>query len=87
MYDPEAVYQDADLLQAQYEQESADAAADRKRGICNHGWRLGRKHTYDWDGVATLRVDGSFPQRPTNETEIPEGYDLCLDCGLHVPAR
>jgi hypothetical protein len=93
-YDPEvpAGCQDADLLQAQYEAESARAAADRKRGICHHSWQLGRGDgscNYSAEEIAADRAKGSFPDRPTDaavtdQASIPEGLCLCLDCGQLV---
>jgi len=35
-YDEEATIQEADILQAQYERESAEYAALKRRGICTH---------------------------------------------------
>jgi hypothetical protein len=42
MYDPEAVYQDADILQAQYEAEGNRLAALQRKGICTHGHVIGK---------------------------------------------
>ena len=87
MYDPEAVYQDDDILQAQYEAEGAAAAADRRRGICHHGWALGGGVGYDSDAIEGMRQKGAFPNRPTAiaaQTDIPSGMALCLDCGILV---
>lgn len=46
-YDPEAPagYQDADLLQAQYEAESAEIANLRRRGFCTHSSWVGLSQT------------------------------------------
>lgn len=41
IYDPEAVYQEADILQAQYEAESKAAAKKQAAGICLHGSSVG----------------------------------------------
>ena len=40
-YDEEAVYQEADILQAQYETEARQLEADVKAGICHHSGRYG----------------------------------------------
>jgi len=40
-YDEEAVYQDADILQAQYEQESRAIRARRNAGVCCHQSAVG----------------------------------------------
>jgi len=41
-YDPEAIYQEADILQAEYEAEARRYAALEAQGICTHGSWLGR---------------------------------------------
>lgn len=81
-YDEEAVYQDADILQAQYEEESAAAAAAKRRGECQHGWQLGHGHIYNAEQIEEMRQRGDFPDRKTEATEWPEGRCLCLDCGV-----
>lgn len=80
-YDPEAVYQDADVLQAQYEEEGRQLAADRRRGICHHGWGLGNGHKFTAEQVEAERRKGDFPERPTQAVQPGEGMMLCLDCG------
>lgn len=89
-YDPEvpAGFQEADILQAQYEEEGRRLARDRKRGICHHGSQLGRKVPafYDAEAVRAMRAKGYFPERETDprvkgQETIPEGTCLCIDCG------
>ena len=89
-YDEEipAGYQEADLLQAEYERESNQIWAERKRGICHHGWQLGPKIPayYTAEMIATERLKGDFPSRATDpsitdQASIPNGQCLCLDCG------
>lgn len=86
-YDPElpAGYQDADILQAQYEEEGRALAADRKRGICHHGWLLGAGHSYSRDEIDRMRRKGDFPNRPTQGYYPADRDALCLDCGSIVP--
>lgn len=93
-HDPElpAGFQDADILQAQYEAESRAAAADRAAGICNHGMRLGRRIPafYSAEEIAEDLAQGHFANRggfTGTQDEIPEGHSLCLECGEIVPAR
>lgn len=45
-YDPEAVYQDADIEQAAAYAEGARVAAIEARGICTHGWVQGANPTH-----------------------------------------
>ena len=81
--DPEVPrgYADADLEMADME-AAADEAADLARsGICSHWWRLSRGHTDTAGAVADMHARGDFPSRPIADGEIPEGRDLCLDCG------
>ena len=93
-YDPEvpAGFQDADILQAQYERESAEARRDRERGICNHSWGQGWREPdcghppLTEAEVAESRKRGDFPDRPTER--LPrKGEVLCLDCGVIRPDR
>lgn len=84
-YDEEAVYQDADIEQARYEEEGRALAADRKRGICHHGGGLGFGHIYTEAEVNDWRKRGHFPDRPTDHTPLVEGQMLCTDCGTIVP--
>jgi len=89
-YDPEvpAGYQEADLLQAQYEAESAAFVRRREQGVCTHGWMQGMPENGPWpsrDSIETDRLRGHFPNRPTNYAQPEPGYCLCLDCGEHVP--
>lgn len=95
-HDPEvpAGYQEADLLQAQYEEESRQYWRDIRAGICHHSSQLGRKVPafYDADDIAAMRRHGHFPDRPTDprvgdQSTIPEGLSLCTDCGELVPDR
>lgn len=44
-HDPEAIYQDADILQAQYEAESAEHAATVRAGLCPHTGGIGTSST------------------------------------------
>lgn len=46
MYDEEAIYQDADIEQAEYEYEAARLSALRRSGTCTH------------DGVVGLSAEG-----------------------------
>lgn len=94
-YDPEAVYQDADIEQAAFEAEGARLAALRRQGICSHGWRLGGNPAPEFDAsraeIERDRQRGDFPDRPTDpavthQRAIPAGQDLCLDCGQLVPS-
>jgi hypothetical protein len=91
--DDPGVYNDADILQAQYEAESAAAAADVRRGICHHGWTLGGgRDFYSADDIAAMRLKGHFPDRPTDprvtdQRSIPEGLELCTDCGALIVDR
>jgi hypothetical protein len=89
-YDPEvpAGYQDADILQRQYEEEGRALAADKRRGICHHGWLLGAGHSHtDEEVLAERERAGDFPQRNRNSHlhELQAGEALCLDCGEIVP--
>lgn len=66
-YDPEAIYQDADILQAEYEAEGNRIAALERAGICTHSHRVG------------LGTDGKahYP-----EAEGLTGKQVrCLGCG------
>jgi hypothetical protein len=88
-YDEEAVYQDADILQAQYEAEGRALDRDRAKGICHHGSRLGRKVPafYDADDVHAMLLKGHFKNREGfdgSQSDIPEGKDLCTECGALV---
>jgi hypothetical protein len=89
-YDPEvpAGYQDADIEQAEFEAAGRRLAALRRRGICTHGWRLGRRvpACYTAADIEQMRRQGNFPERPTDprvsdQASIPEGLDLCTHCG------
>jgi hypothetical protein len=90
-HDPEipAGFQDADLEQASCEEQSRQAAADRRRGICHHGWMLGGGGGQSLPEIEADRRRGSFPDRPTDgriqsSEDIPAGSVLCLDCGQVV---
>jgi hypothetical protein len=89
-HDPElpAGYQEADILQAEYEAQGRAAAADRRRGICHHGWTLGGGASMNRSRaeIEEDRQRGDFPDRPTDpavqcQDDIPSGQVLCLDCG------
>ena len=87
-----AGFQEADLLQAQYEEDGRQYARDVKRGICHHSWQLGRKVPafYNAQAITEDRKRGNFPERPTDpsvtdQASIPVGQCLCLDCGQLVP--
>lgn len=85
-FDPEAIYQDADIEQAEYEQEARGIAAQKRRGICAHGWMRG-VGSGGWPGRDEIDADrarGDFPERETNYDEPAEGMALCLDCGQHI---
>lgn len=72
-YDPEAIYQDADIEQAAFEAESARIAALERAGICTHG------------GVVGLGSDGKahYP-----EAEGLTGEQVrCWDCGRVFESR
>lgn len=94
-YDPEvpAGYQEADLLQAHYEEEGRRIAALNRRGVCNHGWMLGRGNVNRSRGdIENDRQRGKFPLRLTDpsircQNDIPVGKVLCLDCGVLVDDR
>lgn len=90
MYDPEvpAGFQEADILQAQYEAESRQYMRDIANGICHHSSQLGHKDPafYDADDISAMRAKGYFPDRPTDphvtdQSTIPVGHCLCVDCG------
>lgn len=88
-YDPEvpAGYQDADLLQAQYEEESREAARLHRQGICTHGWMQGVASDGTWPSEAALdalRAKGKFPGRGTDYAKPATGMVLCLECGSHI---
>ena len=86
-YDPEAVYQEADIEMAEFEVQAAEARALRKRGVCTHSSQLGGGvDFYGGEDIAAMRVKGHFPDRPTDSSittqmDISEGKSLCLDCG------
>lgn len=63
-YDEEAIYQEADILQAQYEEESARMVADEKRGICHHSARFG------------YRPEPLYPE----QEGLVYGQSRCRDC-------
>lgn len=88
-YDPEvpAGYQEADILQSQYEAESRQYREDVKRGICHHSWMLGGGHAYSDEQVLDMREKGDFPERNRNSHlhDLQPGEMLCLDCGAIVP--
>lgn len=95
IHDPEvpAGFQEADILQSQYEVESAAYRADIAKGICHHSWILGRapdpKFNATREEILRDRQRGEFPDRPTDEsikvqTDIPQGLFLCLDCGILI---
>lgn len=44
-YDPEAIYQDADIEQASYEREARHIEHLEAQGICVHGGWVGRSKT------------------------------------------
>lgn len=88
MYDPEAIYQDADLEMADLEAAAAANAAKRKAGICTHGWMLGGGGTVNRTlaEIEADRAKGHFPDRATDasigcQDDIGAGQVLCLDCG------
>jgi hypothetical protein len=87
----EAIYYerlDADIEMAQYEAEGRAASARRKRGICDHGSRLGGGVSfYSADDIAAMLEKGTFKNRggfTGAQTDITAGYDLCTDCGTLV---
>lgn len=91
-YDEElpAGFQDADIEQAEFEAEGRRLSALHARGICTHGSRLGRKTPsfYDARQVANMIHNGRFGNRggfQGEQADIPEGSDLCTDCGTFVP--
>lgn len=97
-FDPEVPggFQDTDLEQAAFEEESRQSAALRKRGICTHGWQLGRPSNPKFNAsLAEINSDrqrGNFPMRITDPSitdqhSIPAGKSLCLDCGQLVDER
>ena len=58
MYDEEAIYQDADILQAQYEAESREHTRLRDEGWCSHSGLLGRG-----DGRGPLEGGAYYPEQ------------------------
>lgn len=67
-YDEEATIQEADILQAQYEQESRELEALRRRGICTH---------QSWVG---LPADGTIYYE--SQKGLKAGQVRCTDgCG------
>ena len=86
MYDFESTIQDDDILQAQYERESAEARRDTERGICNHSWRQGVPtpgfgfEPLTLEYISKERERGAFPDRPTERVPV-KGEAVCLDCG------
>jgi hypothetical protein len=85
-FDAEAVYQDADIEQAEYEAQARGIAAQKRRGICGHGWMRG-PGTAGWPDHAEIDADrarGDFPERETNYEQPAAGMVLCLDCGQHI---
>jgi hypothetical protein len=90
--DPEAVYQDADLLQDGNESESRQASALHRKRICTHGWFIGPSELCNRSRakIEHDRQHGMFPDRPTDESitcqsDIPAKQCLCLECGEIVP--
>ena len=91
MYDEDFIrgYTDADIEQAEYEEEGRRLSRDLKRGICHHGLRQGGSAAQMAAGIAGLQPDYlgrkgfeavSFPDPAT----VPAGNDLCLHCGAIV---
>jgi hypothetical protein len=79
-YDEEATIQEADILQAQYEEESRAAAAQRAKGICLHsgsqGWPdMSRMKTADayFIGLAQEQYERGVP--------FPDGCRCTEGCG------
>jgi hypothetical protein len=92
-YDEElpAGFQDADIEQAEFEAESARIAALERQGHCQHGHRLGRKVPSFYsaaDIAAMLKDEPLLSEAPFagEQSDIPEGQDLCLGCGELVEA-
>jgi len=91
-HDPEvpAGFQEADFLQAQYEEEGRRIAALTRQGVCTHGWLLGPGNGgYTAADIARMRAAGKFPDRPTDDrvtdqASIPTGSILCTDCGALI---
>jgi hypothetical protein len=87
----EAIYYerlDADIEMAGYEAEARAASARRKRGICDHGARLGGGRSfYSADDIAEMLTKARFGNRggyTGAQADIPAGRDLCTDCGTLV---
>jgi hypothetical protein len=92
-YDEElpAGYQEADMLQASYEAESREFDRERAQGHCHHNARLGRRvpSFYEASDVAAMLAAGHFANRggfTGAQSDIPEGQDLCTECGELVPS-
>lgn len=92
-YDDElpAGFQDGDFEQRELEAQAARASALHRRGICTHSYRLGRvvPSFYSAEHIAGNLTVGRFGNRGGfvgEQSDIPEGKDLCLDCGELVEA-
>lgn len=87
-YDPELPngFQDADFLMREYEQESREAAADKRRGICRHNSQLGHNDPpfYTAEDIKGMLSRGDFPPSPLPsiaQNEIGKDKAICTDCG------
>lgn len=73
MYDEEAIYQDDDILQAQYEAESAEYDRLRRAGWCVHSALLGKG-----DGKGPLEGGAYYPE----QAGLTGDQQVCLEgCG------
>lgn len=66
-YDPEAIIQDADIEQAEFERMGARLAALKRQGVCTHGSVVGMGD----DGIA------HYPEA----RGLKPGQLRCTDCG------
>lgn len=72
-YDEEAIYQDADILQAEYEREADRFAARRAQGYCTHGHGCGKG-----DGEGPMPDGSYYPEQVMLE---PGEYVCTAGCG------
>jgi hypothetical protein len=84
---------DTDMLQRQYEAESAAYVRDMEAGICHHSSQIGGGvDFYSADMIAEIvRKREPQLQKPDPfvgaQKDIPEGKSFCCDCGQLVDAR
>jgi hypothetical protein len=77
-YDEEAIFQDADIEQAELEAEGRRIAADRKRGICHHTSSIGGDHGRE----GPLEGGAYYPE----QIGLARDHSVCTDiCGQTLP--